>query len=296
MKKIVVIDIGSNTVKLVLYSLQGKKIKQIFKNSYYLRLLNYLKDGKITEEGINKLENLIKDFYNEVKQINPDCVISFATYIIRVAENKGEIIKRLKKYFDIQVLSGKEEAYYSAIGALLDIKEKQGLIFDIGGGSLEICEIESLKKSKSIIDTENCKSYPLGTLIFKDYMKDGKIEDEIAIRRKIRAFVNPYDFKLYETNIIVGVGGSIRALKKIAGKKRIKKKKLKEIVEKIKNMTASEIMEIYPISLERAKTVAVASIVALELMDIFKAKELVISKYGIREGIIYEKVVKNGEC
>ncbi|GAB6077260.1 Ppx/GppA phosphatase family protein [Desulfurobacterium crinifex] len=289
MKKVAVVDIGSNTVKLVVYRVKGKKIEKIYSDSIYVRLLNYLKNGKLTEEGILKLEIVLKDFREKVEEFQPNCTIAFATYVVRAAENRKELLERIEEYFNVEVLSGEEEAYYSALGALLDVKVKKGLLFDIGGGSLEICEIVDSKP-------ESCKSYPLGTLSFKDYVKNGYVEDEIGIRRQIRVLVNPYDFKIYESEILIGVGGSIRPLRKIAGKRRIKRKQLKEVVEKIKKMKPIEITESYGIPVERAKTVTVAAIVVLELMDIFKVKELVISKSGIREGIVFKRVIEDGVC
>ncbi len=289
MKKVAVVDIGSNTVKLVIYRVKGKKIEKIYSDSVYVRLLNYLEDGKLTEEGILKLEIVLKDFREKVKEFQPDCTIAFATYVLRIAENRKELLERIVEYFNVEILSGEEEAYYSALGALLDVKVKKGLLFDIGGGSLEICEIVDSKPGI-------CKSYHLGALSFKDYVKNGYVEDEIGIRRQIRALVNPYDFKIYESEILIGVGGSIRPLKKIAGKRRIKRKQLKETVEKIKKMKPIEITENYGIPVERAKTVTVAAIVVLELMDIFKVKELVISKFGIREGIVFKRVIEDGVC
>ena len=289
MKKVAVVDIGSNTVKLVVYRVKGKKIEKIYSDSIYVRLLNYLKDGKLTEEGILKLEIVLRDFREKVEEFQTDCTIAFATYVVRVAENRKGLLERIEEYLNVEVLSGEEEAYYSALGALLDVKVKRGLLFDIGGGSLEICEIVNSKP-------QSCKSYPLGTLSFKDHVKNGYVEDEIGIRRQIRALVNPYDFKIYESEILIGVGGSIRPLRKIVGKRRIKKKQLEEVIGKIKKMRSIEITESYGIPVERAKTVTVPAIVVLELMDIFKVKELVISKSGVREGIVFKRVIEDGVC
>ena len=289
MKKVAVVDIGSNTVKLVVYRVKGKKIEKIYSDTIYVRLLNYLKDGKLTEEDILKLEIVLRDFREKVEEFQTDCTIAFGTYVVRVAENRKELLERIEEYLNVEVLSGEEEAYYSALGALLDVKVKKGLLFDIGGGSLEICEIVNSKP-------QSCKSYPLGTLSFKDHVKNGYVEDEIGIRRQIRALVNPYDFKIYESEILIGVGGSIRPLRKIVGKRRIKKKQLEEVIGKIKKMRSIEITESYGIPVERAKTVTVAAIVVLELMDIFKVKELVISKSGVREGIVFKRVIEDGVC
>ncbi len=284
-----VVDIGSNTVKLFFYQVKGKKIKKLFSESIYLRLLNHLKGGKLTEEGVEELFLTLKSFKRQVEEFKPDCTFAVATYVLRVAENRDEILERVRKFFDVILLSGEEEAYYSALGALLDVKADNCLLFDIGGGSLEVCEILEREPKK-------CKSYPLGTLEFKEAVENGVVKNVRQIKWKVRHYVNPYDFDLSESELLVGVGGSVRALRKIHGKKRIKRKALKSIVEKLLKMTPEEISRLYSISISRAQTVAVAAVVALELMDIFKCKELIISRYGLREGLIYKKVVVDGEC
>ncbi len=289
MKKVAVVDIGSNTVKLFFYEVKGKKIKKLFSESIYLRLLNHLKDGKLTEEGVEELLLTLKSFKRQVEEFKPDCTFAVATYVLRVAENRNEILERVKKFFDVILLSGEEEAYYSALGALLDVKADNCLLFDIGGGSLEVCEI--LEK-----EPKRCKSYPLGTLEFKEAVENGVVKNVRRIKWKVRHYVNPYDFDLSESEILVGVGGSVRALRKVHGKRRIKKKALKSIVEKLLKMAPEDISRLYNISISRAQTVTVAAVVALELMDIFKCKELVISRNGLREGLIYKKVVVDGEC
>jgi len=289
LKRVAVVDIGSNTVKLFLYEVKGKKIKKVYSESIYLRLLNHLRDGKLSEEGVEELLLTLKSFKRRVQEFNPDCTFAVATYVLRVAENRDEILEKLKKFFDVVLLSGEEEAYYSALGALLDVKLDQCLLFDIGGGSLEVCEVLNG-------EPKYCKSYPLGTLEFKDSVENGVVKDVRRIRWKVRHFVNPYDFELSESSVLVGVGGSVRALKKVYGKRRIKRKALKSMVEKFLSLTPREISELYRISLSRAQTVTVAAVVALELMDIFKCKELVISRYGLREGLIYKKVVLDGKC
>ncbi len=284
-----VVDIGSNTVKLFVYEVKGERIKKVHSESIYLRLLNQVKGNRLSREGIERLRLALESFKESLREIKPDCTIAVGTFVLRVIENREEVLRAIGDLFQVQVLSGEEEAYYSALGALLDVKVEEGLLFDIGGGSLEICEIRENRP-------KFCKSYPLGTLVFKEEIKEGKITDPIRIRWKVRHLVNPYDFSIYESDKLIGVGGSVRALKKIGGKKRIKKKQLKAITEKLVKMSPEEIARSYGIPIKRAQTVAVASVVALELMEIFKCKELIISKYGIREGLVYERVVLKGEC
>jgi len=289
LKRVAVIDIGSNTVKLFLYEVRKKKIRKVFSESIYLRLLNHVEKGRLTDEGIEELRLTLKSFKRLVEEFKPDCVLAVGTYVLRVIKNREEVLRRVSDLFDIEVLSGEEEAYYSAVGALLDVKLKDTLLFDIGGGSLEVCEILGG-------EPRQCKSYPLGTLSFGEAVSGGVVRDIRRVRWLVRSYVNPYDFELSESQYLVGVGGSIRALKKISKKRRIKRKTLRNIVERLLRMTPSEISKEFGISISRAQTVTVAAIVALELMDIFKSKELIISKYGIREGLVYKRVVVDGEC
>jgi len=289
LKKVAVVDIGSNTVKLFVYKVSKGKIKKVYSESVYLRLLNYVENGKLKREGIEKLKLLLESFKESLREFKPHCVIAVGTYVLRVIDNKDEVLRELSCAFKVKVLSGEEEAYYSALGALLDVKVKEGLLFDIGGGSLEVCQIEEGRPTF-------CKSYPLGTLEFKEAIKEGKVFQPIKVRWKVRHFVNPYDFKIYKSDVLIGVGGSVRALKKISGKRRIKRKNLEELVKELLKMSPEEISSKFDLPIKRAQTVSVASLVALELMDIFKSKELLISKNGLREGLVYEKVVLNGEC
>jgi len=289
LKKVAVVDVGSNTVKLFIYQVKGEKIKKLYSESLYLRLLNYVEGGKLTEEGLKRLLFALENFKERLQEFKPDCTFAVGTFVLRVIENRDEVLKAVSRYFQLEVLSGEEEAYYSALGALLDVKLKECLLFDIGGGSLEVCEIRDR-------EPVFCKSYPLGTLSFKESVEEGVVKDLRKVRWKVRHYVNPYDFSLSESDTLVGVGGSVRALRKVTKKRRIKRKQLKEVVEQLLKMTPEEISKEFGVQLSRAYTVSVAAIVALELMDIFKCKELLISKFGIREGLVYKKVVLNGEC
>ncbi|WP_456459903.1 Ppx/GppA phosphatase family protein [Desulfurobacterium sp.] len=289
LKSVAVIDIGSNTIKLAVYRVDvgKKKFKEVYKESVYARLLNCVDEsGYLTEEGFLKARIALESFKEKISFFQPDETIAFATFVIRAIKNRQEFLERMKDLFDIEILSGEAEAYYSTLGALADVKYKTFLTFDIGGGSLELCRI----KNRHI---ERCKSYPLGTLEFKDCLSQetGKYDIK-CIREKVKRGVAPDKSLFGESSRLVGIGGSIRAIKKITGKRKVKKKLLKDAVKEIKKLSPAELAFKYKISIERTKTVLTASVVALQIMDIFNCKELVISKYGIREGIIYERVIK----
>ncbi len=289
MKTVAVVDIGSNTIKFAVYRVDigKKKLKEVYKESVYARLLNCVDErGYLTEEGFMKARIALESFKEKICFFRPDQVIAFATFVIREIKNCQEFLYRMKDLFDIEVLSGEEEAYYSTLGALVDVKYKNFITFDIGGGSLELCRIKNRK-------IERCKSYPLGTLEFKECISSGTGKYNIkCIREKVNKYISA-DKSFFKNSFrLVGIGGSIRAIKKITGKRRIKKKILKDVIKEIKRIQPAELALKYKIPIERTKTILTAAAVALQIMDIFKCKELVISKYGIREGIIYERVIK----
>ncbi|WP_457567767.1 Ppx/GppA phosphatase family protein [Desulfurobacterium sp.] len=292
MKTVAVVDIGSNTIKLAVFRVDvGKrKFKEVYKESVYARLLNCVdEDGRLTEEGFLKARIALESFKEKISFFNPDIVIPFATFVIREIKNRREFLDRMSDLFKIEVLSGEEEAYYSTLGALVDVRHKTFLTFDIGGGSLELCRI----KNRVI---KRCRSYPLGTLEFKDcFSRSSPGYDVKCIEEKVERTIKP-DRELFgDSSKLVGIGGSIRALKKITGKRKMKKKVLKEAIKEIKKMSPADLAFKYKIPVERTKTVLTASVVAFQIMDIFNCKELVISKYSIREGIIYERVIKGEE-
>lgn len=294
-KSIGVIDIGSNTVKMVIYKIKNERkfIKQ-FTKSIYLRLFRYLKptdDGGyiLSEEGFKKCRTVLEEFKEELDSYNVDYIIAFATYVIRVSKNKDDFVNYMKDLFDIKILSEKEEAYYSAYGALLERNIDKGLIADMGGGSLELCSAINNR-----IDT--CVSFPLGTLYFMDFFKNGVLVDEEGSRKLVKSYINPSKneklAKHLPYGILIGVGGSIRAISKIVGTKKIKKSKLDEVLNILKDMKPEEIANKYPISERRSETIVPAVIAMSEIMEEYCCDILYISKYGIREGILYHYIKK----
>ncbi len=292
-KIVALIDIGSNTVKLVIYELRKNKLIKRYTQSVYLRLFNYLKLKKdmtsskenlvLSKEGIVKTKEVLKHFKEELEQYNPCKIIAYATYVVRVADNREKFIEEMKEYFDIKVLSEQEEAYLSAYGALLDINLEKGMVCDMGGGSLEICHV----KNNEII---RCNSYPLGTLYFKEFFKNGVLVDEEGARNKVRNYIYNSSKRNFET--LVGVGGSVRALSKIVGKKKIKKSILDKSLEHIKSFTPNEISKNYGLSEKRSETVVSAMLAMSEVMGIYGCDILIVSRYGIREGIILKLLNK----
>jgi len=136
------IDIGSNTVLLLIASINGKVLNPIINEYNSPRLSQGLEiGGLIKKDRIDHLIQILKKYKNIAEKYNCERIISTATNAMRIASNSLEIIDHVTNElgFDISVVSGEEEAELSFLGAsssLPYIKDK--VVIDIGGGSTEI--------------------------------------------------------------------------------------------------------------------------------------------------------------
>lgn len=155
-----VIDIGSNTIRLVVYRVDSEGITAILNNKYTAGLAAYIgKDGAMAPEGIDRLTEIMAKFRDTVDLL-PDCeTFPFATASLRNITNRETVIERVREEtgFDIRVLSGYEEAMYDYHGAVRAMPDEQGLLVDVGGGSTELVFFRSGRAVAA-------RSVPLGSL------------------------------------------------------------------------------------------------------------------------------------
>ena len=136
-----VIDIGSNTIRLVLYKLKGGVLLPMLNKKVAAGLAAYIeKDGHMTRKGIEKTVEVLYEFSQALDNVNAEAVYAFATASLRNITNSKEVVAEVsdRSGFDIRVLSGDEEATFDFYGATRITGEPDGFIADIGGGSTEL--------------------------------------------------------------------------------------------------------------------------------------------------------------
>lgn len=224
-------------------------------------------------------------------------VLPLATSAVREANNKDEFLDEVYKEigFRFKVLSEKEEALYSYVGAIKSLQIPDSLFFDIGGGSLEIVHAEGFKIRKVI-------SLPLGALRLtqqfdgenggfseKNYKNMKRFIWGLLPQRKEMGFGK--DAKL------VGVGGVLRALARYDQKitrypldkihnYRMNFKFVNTIARQLYKMKYEEIARISVIGSSRAETIVAGSCVIDTLMEKFGFNNLCVSNHGLREGAL----------
>ena len=150
--KLAIIDIGSNSIRLVIYPQNGKYPFPLFNERVNCKLGEGLSLSKnISSQSISKALSAIKRFAYIIKTMSVKHQLIIATAAVRKAKNAKEFLRPAEKLLNhnIKILSAKEEADYASLGVLSNIKVDKGLIADLGGGSLELILIQDGKKIKS---------------------------------------------------------------------------------------------------------------------------------------------------
>jgi exopolyphosphatase/guanosine-5'-triphosphate,3'-diphosphate pyrophosphatase len=293
-----IVDIGSNTVKLNVYRYKDNDISVVFSKKENLGLIFYIKNGKLTNKGIEKLVNVLKNMKNDLDYSKIENYSFFSTAALRNIENTAHVTQIIKDKVNIEidVLSGEEEGKLSFIGSISTIKKDNGILIDVGGGSVEIV----LFKNKKI---KAGYSIPIGSLkIYNEYVSD-MIPDEKEcnlIKERIYSELERIDFNNDEKILFMcGVGGGIRTIEKILVDLNLQKKKADLINVKLLEQLETELnhnnkdtyCKILHVKPSRIHTLVPTLLIVESITSYFGCEELQISKFSVREGYLYKKML-----
>lgn len=307
MKKIGIIDIGSNSVRLVLVKIGATGSFKIF-NDVKESVRLGLDMGDNSELKLDKIEKALKTlkmFKIMCDATFVDEIIPVATAAVRKAKNRNYFIERVKKEIgiNIRVLTGEEEAFFAYWGVINSIDVDKGLIMDIGGGSTEFILVENRKITRSV-------SLPFGSInltqLFKlvNNVKEDNIKslDTFLLDNysKISWLSKTKDYPL------IGVGGTIRNIGSIVNRLSnypleithnfiIKKGELNKVYKLVKERNLSQRKKIKGLSKDRADFFVGAVGAVWKLFEYCELSNIIVSGSGIREGIIYDYIHNNIE-
>ncbi|MDO8298017.1 MAG: Ppx/GppA family phosphatase, partial [Caulobacter sp.] len=131
-----VVDVGSNSVRLVLYRVEGRSLWTVFNEKVLAGLGRDLKrTGRLSEDGAATALAALKRFRMVVERLPPERVFTAATAAIRDAEDGPLFAERVQAETGLvlRVLSGAEEAKYAALGVLAGAPAGDGVVGDLGG-------------------------------------------------------------------------------------------------------------------------------------------------------------------
>lgn len=294
-----VIDIGSNTVRLSVYKVHGEKVTNLFNEKEQASLKTYVKDGVLSEKGIDRLVSTLKKFkavvdnFEDIDELHP-----FATATIRDAANRSEILDRVKNEvgLDIEIISGEEEAKLAFIGASSSVEVSRGILTDIGGGSSEVVIIDQNKVIKST-------SLSIGSLsAFNDYV-DGLFvskDEKKDIDSEVKNLLESNKMYREEHNLLCAVGGTARATMKFYNEYYdepsyntvMQASKLNDMVKEVIDREPRDILDaILAVKPDRVHTLLPGMVILNRLTKYFYCEKISISQTGVREGYVYNKLL-----
>ncbi|MDF2368046.1 Ppx/GppA family phosphatase [Sneathiella sp.] len=291
-----VIDIGSNSVRLVVFDGPQRVPLPKFNEKVLCGLGKELgTTGRLGDKAMEDALGALRRYAALVHHMGIDRVMVAATAAVREAENGSEFVSEIEQQCDlnVQVLSGRQEARYSGLGVLSGIPQANGLAGDLGGGSLELVQI-------SDFHIHETATLPLGALRLS-YMD--------MPEKKLRKFINKKFAKadwLEEMSAqdFYAVGGAWRVLARyhiiktghplnIIHSYRLSAEQMTELLDEILGMTIQDLNAANGIPKSRANTMHTAAIIMQELMTMTEPKNVIFSGNGLREGMLFSELKKS---
>lgn len=293
-----VIDIGSNTIRLVVYTLEDGRLRQALSSKSTAGLAGCVEDGALSEEGVEKLVSVLLRF-RRVLELLPGCrVFPFATASLRGLSNTPEVLERVRREtgFDIDVITGREEAIFDYRGAVGRMNEQSGVLVDIGGGSTELVFF----RSREVISAQ---SLPIGSLNLFSRFVSGVIPEGKELREmctEALRLIGPAIPKKgsYVVEPLCGVGGTARAAHALSqaagGGESYSPSFLRGILSQAESSPRKLMRRILKIAPERVHTLVPGVVILSAVVELCRPETIVTSSYGVREGYLEYQLEKEG--
>lgn len=306
MQRIAIIDIGSNSARLVItHTYKNGAYNMVYNQKEALRLSQKV-DSKnmLTEEAFTSTIETMKSFAYMCSIYKADKTIAVATAAIRNAVNGQELVDQVAKETGIKlhIISGNTEAYISYLGVINTLDIKDGIIFDLGGGSTELI----LFKDRQITDSV---SLPFGA-VNTTGMFNTRNEMPPNIYSDLSFFImtrlEQYPWLKQQGLPLIGVGGTARTIAKIIqrGKKypitklhnySFSVQTFRSFFNDLRATNLEQRKKISGLSSERSDIILAGAGIISCLLDATGCKKLVTSGCGLREGLFYEYYAKTND-
>ncbi|MGD0639876.1 MAG: Ppx/GppA phosphatase family protein [Roseiarcus sp.] len=289
-----IVDIGSNSVRLLVYDQLGRAPLPRFNEKSLCRLGEGLaRTGVIAAEGFRRTVEATRRFRAIADAMRVSRIDATATEAIRRASNGPALVAAIaaESGLKVRVLSGAEEARFSALGVISGFFRPIGTIGDMGGGSLEIAEALDDRVG------EHWVSLPLGALPVEAMLAAGAAEAKDRIDEMLQASLPPALGK----PVFYAVGGGWRALAKahleaveapvkVVHGYTLATEDARAFVKTLARLTPSKLEAMPGVPERRARTLPAAALVLDRVLKRLDPERIVFSAFGLREGFLYSQL------
>lgn len=286
-----VVDIGSNSIRLVVYEGLSRAPTVLFNEKVLCGLGKGLATtGRMDDEGVERALLALRRFNALSKQAQASRMYVLATAAARDATNGADFITRAEAILghEIQVLSGEEEALYSALGIISGFHHADGIAGDLGGGSLELIDIRGREFGKGI-------TLPLGGLRLSETVA-GSLPKARLLARKLVG--DAQLLRNCQGRTFYAVGGTWRNIAKLHMEIRkyplhmmqgyeLAYDEIAFFLEEIIAGTNSRDPAWATISKNRRTLIPFGAVALREVIEVMRPKSVCFSAQGVREGYLY---------
>jgi exopolyphosphatase/guanosine-5'-triphosphate,3'-diphosphate pyrophosphatase len=277
-------------VRLVVHRVEGRAIWTVFNEKVLAGLGRDLPEtGRLSPEGVRSALPALRRFRAVLDGIQPAAVYTAATAAVREAEDGPAFVTRVRNEtgLDLRVLTGAEEARFSALGVIAGAPGAEGVVGDLGGYSLELVRLEGGEPGPGV-------TLPLGPFAL------GAPEhfDPEAIRAAVARQLGRVD-KRFQADCFYAVGGAWRNIAllhmslsdyplRIVHQYELGPREALETARLVARQSKGSLDRVAGVSKRRSDTLPYAALVLEGLIERLGLSKVVISAFGLREGLIFD--------
>jgi exopolyphosphatase/guanosine-5'-triphosphate,3'-diphosphate pyrophosphatase len=285
-----VIDVGSNSVRLVIYRLDGRAIWTVYNEKALAGLGRDLPStGRLSPDGVEVALIAIRRFRALLDGWRAEDVTAAATAAVREAADGPAFLKRVREEtgLSVRVLTGDEEARYAALGVLAGEPDAQGVVGDLGGSSLELIRLGAA-------GPEDGATLPLGPFA----LGAPRPLDGDRTRKLIEAALSPHANR-FATRHFHAVGGAWRNLAlfqmeladyplHVAHQYEMSRADALSVSRLVSRQSRASLERMQGLSKKRIETLPYSAVVLEALIESLGVERITVSAYGVREGLLLE--------
>lgn len=292
---VAIIDIGSNSVRLVVYEGMARALTPIYNEKVLCGLGRHVATtGRLDDDAVDRALRALARFKVLCETMSVSEVYVLATAAARDASNGPAFLEAASKACGrpIDLLSGAKEAQFSALGVISGFHAPDGIVGDMGGGSLELVDVNGFEVGEGV-------TMPLGGLALQD-LSGGSLKKAQRIIRATLARAPEYLENLHGRTFYA-VGGTWRALARLHQAARdyplhvmhaylVNPEDGLDFLHLVEEVDAKSLKDIESVSEARRPLLAYGAILLEEIIRLGRPKEVAISAHGVREGLLFDKL------
>lgn len=289
-----VIDVGSNSVRLVIYRLDGRAIWTVYNEKALAGLGRDLPTtGRLSPEGVEIAMTAIRRFRALLDGWRAEDVTAAATAAVREAADGPAFLRRVREETGLVVrtLSGDEEARYAALGVIAGQPDAEGVVGDLGGSSLELVRLKGIAGGGG---AEAGATLPLGPFA----LGAPRPIDHDRICRLVEAALAPHQNR-FATQHFHAVGGAWRNLAlfqmelvdyplHVAHQYEMSRADALSVSRLISRQSRASLERMQGLSKKRIETLPYSAVVLEALIEQLGVERITISAFGVREGLLLD--------